>query len=205
MITINAMGKACPEPVTMTKAAVDKGAEELEVLVDNPISATNVKRFLESKNFRVQLQDDEGRLKLTADLKTPPPPQVPASAVASVPSPEPCHTKDEGAAVLITCKTLGQSDQELGEILMKGFLGTLSQIDTPPAVLALMNEGVKLALFDSSTCDHLKNLEKKGTTILVCGTCTNHFGISNSVGVGTISNMFEIVESLNRASKILSL
>ena len=29
---------------------------------------------------------------------------------------------------------------------MKGFLGTLSQIANPPSVVALMNEGVKLAL-----------------------------------------------------------
>ena len=110
----------------------------------------------------------------------------------------------DGLAVLITGKTLGRNDEELGEILIKGFLGTLSQLEVPPRTLALMNEGVKLALFDSSSCDHLKNLEKKGTDILVCGTCTNHFGITDSVGAGTISNMFEILESLNRAQKILS-
>ena len=35
MIVVNAMGKLCPKSVAMTKAALDKGAEELEVLVDN--------------------------------------------------------------------------------------------------------------------------------------------------------------------------
>ena len=73
MITVNALGKTCPEPVTMTKAALEKGAEELEVLVDNPISATNVKRFLEGREFQVLLQDDDGRLKLTASKKHHPP------------------------------------------------------------------------------------------------------------------------------------
>ena len=66
MIVVNAMGKPCPKPVAMTKAALDKGAEELEVLVDNPEAATNVKRLLEDRGFRVLLQDDDGRLKLTA-------------------------------------------------------------------------------------------------------------------------------------------
>ena len=210
MIVVNAMGKPCPKPVAMTKAALDKGAEELEVLVDNPQAATNVKRFLEDKGFRVLLQDDDGRLKLTAGKKTEPSvstsrasasqAQAPAPA-APMPVPRPV----EGMAVLITGKTLGRNDEELGEILVKGFLGALSQLDVPPRTVALINEGVKLALFDSSSCDHLKNLERKGTNILVCGTCVNHFGIVDSVGVGVISNMLEIVEALNGAGRILSL
>jgi hypothetical protein len=88
---------------------------------------------------------------------------------------------------------------------MKSFLGTLSQLDDAPLAVALMNEGVKLALYDSSSCDHLKNLEKKGTLILVCGTCVGHFHIAEQIGAGTISNMFEIVENLKRASKIITL
>ena len=68
-----------------------------------------------------------------------------------------------------------------------------------------MNEGVKLALPEASTCDHLKDLERAGTNILVCGTCTNHFGITDRVGVGTISNMFEILEAVTGADKTLSI
>ena len=215
MIVVNTTGRACPESVTMTRAALDKGAEELEVLVDNPEAATNVKRLLEGRGFRVLLQDDDGRLKLTAGRKTEPSvsasqapapqatvPQAPAPVpVAPMPVPRPA----EGMAVLITGKTLGGNDEELGEILVKGFLGALSQLDVPPRTVALINEGVKLALFDSSSCDHLKNLERKGTNILVCGTCVNHFGITDSVGAGVISTMFEIVEALDKAGRILSL
>ncbi len=210
MIVVNATGRACPESVAMTKAALDKGAEELEVLVDNPEAATNVKRLLEGRGFRVLLQDEDGRLKLTAGKKTEPSvstsrasasqAQAPAPA-APMPVPRPV----EGMAVLITGKTLGRNDEELGEILVKGFLGALSQLDVPPRTVALINEGVKLALFDSSSCDHLKNLERKGTNILVCGTCVNHFGITDSVGAGVISTMFEIVEALNGSGRILSL
>ena len=210
MIVVNATGRACPESVAMTKAALDKGAEELEVLVDNPEAATNVKRLLEGRGFRVLLQDDDGRLKLTAGKKTEPSvstsrasasqAQAPAPA-APMPVPRPV----EGMAVLITGKTLGGNDEELGEILVKGFLSAFSQLDVPPRTVALINEGVKLALFDSSSCDHLKNLERKGTNILVCGTCVNHFGITDSVGAGVISTMFEIVEALNGSGRILSL
>jgi intracellular sulfur oxidation DsrE/DsrF family protein len=87
---------------------------------------------------------------------------------------------------------------------MKSFLGTLAQGDAPVTV-ALANEGVKLALYDSSSCDHLKTLATKGVVVLVCGTCVNHFQIADQIGAGIVSNMFEIVESLNKADKVITL
>ena len=194
MITVNAVGKACPEPVIMTRAAVEKGAVELEVLVDNTVAVSNVTRFLEGQGFRVQHQENGGEFKVTARRE----------GTAPAAGPAPCNRGGARLAVLIAGKTLGREDKELGEVLIKGFLGTLSKLETPPAVLALMNEGVKLALPDASTCDHLKDLERAGTKILVCGTCTNHFGVTERVGVGTVSNMFEILEAVTGADKVLS-
>ena len=200
MITVNAVGKACPEPVIMTRAAVEKGAVELEVLVDNAVAVSNVTRFLEGQGFRVQHRENGGEFKVTARREGA------AASVGSAPAagPAPCNRGGARLAVLIAGKTLGREDKELGEVLIKGFLGTLSKLETPPAVLALMNEGVKLALPDASTCDHLKDLERTGTKILVCGTCTTHFGITERVGVGTVSNMFEILEAVTGADKVLS-
>ena len=43
---VNAMGKLCPEPVIMTKAEIEKGASEIEVLVDNDIAVSNVTRII---------------------------------------------------------------------------------------------------------------------------------------------------------------
>jgi len=59
MITVNAVGKACPEPVIMTRAAVEKGAAELEVLVDNAVAVSNVTRFLEDKLSTLGLSERE--------------------------------------------------------------------------------------------------------------------------------------------------
>ena len=101
--------------------------------------------------------------------------------------------------------TIGGEDALLGEILAKSFLGTLAELTDPPGVLALMNEGVKLALNNTSSCEHLLTLEKKGVRILVCGTCTNHFGITADIGAGVISNMFEITEALLSADKTIAL
>ena len=198
MKTINARGKACPEPVALTKKAIEAGEEELEILLDNPVSASNVIRFLESRGFGVRLQDDEGMLTVSARKKASP---------ASLPQEKkelPKPPAKQPFSVLIASSVLGQNDSELGEVLMKSFLGTLVQMENC-SVVALMNEGVKLALYDSSACDHLKKLEKRGVMLLVCGTCINHFGLSGQIGAGLVSNMFEIVESLNRADKVISL
>ena len=196
MVIVNAMGKLCPEPVIMTKAELDKGAAEIQVSVDNDIAVSNVTRLLEGRGFQVSLQRNGDERKLTAK-KTG---GSPATGSGS---------QGGGAgkllAVLVTGKTLGKEDKELGAVLIKGFLGTLSKLTTRPAVIAFMNEGVKLTLAESSACDHIRDLEKAGTKVLVCGTCSTHFGITDKVAVGTISNMFEIMEMVTGADKILTL
>ena len=115
------------------------------------------------------------------------------------------HRPPGGTALMLGSATIGGEDALLGEILAKSFLGTLAELTDPPGVLALMNEGVKLALNNTSSCEHLLTLEKKGVRILVCGTCTNHFGITADIGAGVISNMFEITEALLSADKTIAL
>lgn len=190
MVKVDAMGKLCPEPVIMTKSEIEKGASEIEVLVDNDIAASNVTRLLEGKGFSVELSRSGNERRLTAK-KT-------ASGTSPVSS-----KRDELLAILVAHDILGGNDKELGEVLMKAFLGCISKLSRRPAVMAFMNEGVKLVLPESSACDYIKELEKAGTKILVCGTCTTHFNITDKIAVGTISNMFEIMEMVTGADNTL--
>ena len=192
MQKINAMGKLCPEPVIMTKAEIEKGASELEILVDNDIAVSNVTRLLNNKGFEVKLtrSDSSNERKLTAK-------KVASGEVESA------SKRDELLAILVAHDVLGGNDKELGEVLMKAFLGCISKLSRRPAVMAFMNEGVKLVLPESSACEYIKELEKAGTKILVCGTCTTHFDITNKIAVGTISNMFEIMEMITGADNTL--
>jgi selenium metabolism protein YedF len=198
---IDARGKACPQPVIMTKAAVEKGEKELSVLVDNDVAASNVQRFLTKEGFSVSphREGDTIVIEALAGENTHARPQE-----KSAPS-YPSKGNKEEVAIFITRNILGGHDKELGEVLIKGFLGTLAQMDCPPRFIAFMNEGVLLALKGTSTCDYLLEMTEKGTTILVCGTCTNHFGVTEQVGVGTISNMFEITDTLLKATKVISI
>lgn len=182
------MGKLCPEPVIMTKAEIEKGATELQVLVDNDIAVSNVTRLLNNKGFTVEVTRSGNERKLTAK-----------KTGESVPE----QKGEKLLAVLVAHDVLGGDDKELGEVLMKAFLGCISKLSHQPAVMAFMNEGVKLVLKDSSAVDYIKALEESGTKILVCGTCTTHFEITDKVAVGTISNMFEIMEMLTGADNTL--
>lgn len=192
MVKVNAMGKLCPEPVIMTKAEIEKGAGEIEVLVDNDIAVSNVTRLLEGKGFSVELSRTGNERKLTAK-------KAESAATVSAAS----SNREKLTAILVAHDVLGGNDKELGEVLMKAFLGCISKLSHRPAVMAFMNEGVKLVLPESSACEYIKELEKAGTKILVCGTCTTHFNITDKIAVGTISNMFEIMEMITGADNTL--
>ncbi len=196
MKKVDARKQPCPKPVLMTREALEKDGPPLEIMVDRGVPMLNVKRFLESRHLSVAVLE-EGE---TATL-------VCSSGEKPVETTEK-SSKDAGkedVAIVICSSVLGQSDDSLGEVLIKGFLGTLVERSTPPAGIALMNEGVKLALQDSSASDSLRELEKKGCNILVCGTCANHFGITALISVGTISNMFEITELMMGHNKTIIL
>ncbi len=48
-LEIDALGKACPMPVVLTKQALDQGARDITVLVDNDIAVQNLTRLAESR------------------------------------------------------------------------------------------------------------------------------------------------------------
>ena len=191
MIQIDARGKACPEPVIMTKKAVTDNPEAVAVLVDNVPATQNVSRFFESKGYKASVSGEGKDFTVTGvrDGSL----QVPESCACDlVPS---ARLKN---AVFIAHSRIGGDDPQLGEVLMKAFLGTLAQYDENerPAVIALMNEGVKLAEQGTSSAETLQDYVALGGTVLVCGTCLKHFGLMEKVGVGIVSNMFEIVSTL---------
>ena len=52
---IDARGRSCPEPVIMTKKAIEAyEGEEVQVLVDSMVAVENVKRYAKNQGFRVE-------------------------------------------------------------------------------------------------------------------------------------------------------
>jgi selenium metabolism protein YedF len=107
--------------------------------------------------------------------------------------------------VFIDTDSLGRGSEELGRILMRSFLQTLELSEVHPQTVILINSGVKLACEGSEVLEDLQELAAKGTEILSCGTCLDYFGIKKKLVVGKVSNMYEILNSLARAGKLIKI
>ena len=55
--TVDARGRACPEPVLLTKKALQQSPEGVEVLAGNSTSRDNVRRFAESRGYKTQVKE----------------------------------------------------------------------------------------------------------------------------------------------------
>ncbi len=67
MNRIDTCGTSCPQPVLMTKKALEVNPSEIEILVDNNTSKNNVMKFLSSKGYSVTVKENDDIFTLRAD------------------------------------------------------------------------------------------------------------------------------------------
>jgi len=197
MLEIDCRGKACPEPVILTKDALAQIKEgELTILVDNPSSSENVERFAQSQGCLVKVERRDQDFLLHIEKRKAP-----------VGSDEEILVREKKGAekvvVYINSHLLGIGDEALGSFLMKAFLKTLLDLETKPYRLILINSGVQLASEGSKVLETLKELLEKGVEIVSCGTCIDFYGLKDKMKVGVISNMFDIIQSLLGADRLI--
>ncbi len=107
--------------------------------------------------------------------------------------------------VAISSDRMGQGDDELGRVLLRGYLHTMIDVEPRPDVLIFFNSGVQLAAEDSPALDDLRMLASQGVKMLLCGTCLGHFELRDKVATGEVSNMYAISETMLRAAKLVNL
>jgi selenium metabolism protein YedF len=202
---IDARGLACPQPVILTRNALSEGGFDLlEVLVDDASSKDNVVRFATYIHCTVEQVLEEGacfRILIhpkPKDQTFPTPGRVFAKPEAGGPQ----AREAQGATVFIASGEVGSGDPKLGALLMRGFLHTLTEAESLPTRVILMNGGVKLAVEGAETLASLTALGHQGVEILACGTCLEFFGLKDRLAVGRISNMYEITELLQKGNVI---
>lgn len=191
---IDAKGLACPQPVVLAKKALEKYGD-ITVIVDNTTALENVKRMGSNSGCDVSVEDTgDGTCKIHMKNKTGKDVDTTACNSASV----------SGATVIVfKGDKMGNGDDELGAVLMKAFIHTLVDSGSIPDTIILYNAGVKLAVKDSDTAPDLKKLEEAGAKILVCGTCANFFEIKDKLSAGTISNMYDIANTMITAGRLI--
>ena len=106
-------------------------------------------------------------------------------------------------SVAFESDAMGRGDDALGTLLMKGFIYALTQLETLPSALIFYNGGARLTVEGSASLEDIKSLEAQGVEVLTCGTCLNFFGLSEKLAVGSVSNMYSIVEKLSTAGKVI--
>ena len=188
MTEIDVRGFSCPIPVVKTKKALEETKEgAITVLVDSPESRENVQRFARSQGCQVEVIEKDGIFYLNIIKGEPVQPQV----------------RKSSDVVLITSDRFGTGDDRLGEILMKAFLNTLWDTEPKPAGIMFINDGVRLTTEGSEVLETLELLEKEGVEIFSCGTCLEFYGLKEKLKVGLVTNMYDTVQSLLSAGKVI--
>jgi len=202
IIKVNAVGKQCPLPVIEAKKAIEemKGHGIVEVSVDNEIAVQNLRKLAAHKKLessdeklsdnlyivKIAVNNEGEEEKLIEDEITPLP-----------------EIEKKNTVIVLGSNTMGSGSDELGEILMKGFVFALTKQSTLPQTVLLYNSGVKLASEGSDSIPDLKVLEEEGVEILACGTCLSYYELTEKLQVGSVTNMYEIAEKMTEAGFIV--
>ena len=217
MIKVNAIGDTCPIPVIKTKNAIKQmnGEGVVEVMVDNEIAVQNLTKMAKQKQYACRsekLSGEEYRVVITV-TKGAQEDGGQTDALAAVTFPAPSETPDADACipdgrkkkkiVVIRSGKMGEGNDELGAVLMKGFIYALTELEELPETILLYNGGAPVSCEGSDSLEDLKTLEAQGVEIMTCGTCLNYYGLTDKLAVGTVTNMYAIAEKMSEADTII--
>lgn len=198
---IDATGKQCPIPVVMATKELNAATEAgtLEVQVDNEVAVQNLLRLAAGRGLQAvseKLEEKLFKVVITVDGKAPVEAEDEKEAVC-------CPDKRSGAIAVISSDRMGSGNDELGKVLIKGFIYALTQLETLPRTVIFYNGGASIPVEGSASLEDLKNLEAQGVEILTCGTCLDYYNLKEKLAVGSVTNMYAIVETMSKASVIL--
>lgn len=199
MIKVNAIGDNCPIPVIKTKNAMKelKGPDTIEVLVDNEIAVQNVTKMAQASGGKVTSEKTaEKEYRILIEMEGTPEKEE-EEEVSCMPD------KRGDMIVVVSSDKMGNGNDELGKVLMKGFLFAVTQLEELPKTMLFYNGGATLTTEESDSLEDLKNLEAQGVEIMTCGTCLDYYGLKEKLAVGGVTNMYSIVETMANAGKII--
>ena len=230
-IEINAVGDVCPIPLIKAKQAIAAlgGAGIVSVLVDNEIAVQNLQKMAAQKGYRAAAETKEAQRyevvievpgSNTAEAECQEPEEETKEAKAGSAESEKQQTearatgtaeaesygpdrRRRGTLVVFSSDQMGDGSEELGRILIKGFVYALTQLEELPEAVICYNGGAKLSCDGSLALEDLKTLEAEGVEILTCGTCLNYYGLTEKLGVGSVTNMYAIAERMTGAYRIV--
>lgn len=192
MIKVDARGLTCPMPIIKTKKALKEiEIGEVEILVDNDTSKENLEKMASEMKlgFKSEKLEDTWTIILEKTGK------IIETKV------ETKANSGEGSVIVIASDKMGEGDTELGETLLKGFIYTLTEMEELPKTILFYNSGARVTAVGSVSIEDLKALEEAGVEVLTCGACVNYYELE--IGVGSVTNMYSIIEKQMKAERIV--
>lgn len=192
MNTLDCRELKCPHPVVEArKQLLAAPGQPLKILVGDEVARENVTRMAASMGYMTMDEIVEGGFSLTLS-----PGEAPAEATEQVPV--------QGKTVIyIDSDQMGQGNEELGRVLMKNYLFTLTELTTLPDQMIFVNNGAKLACQGSDVLEALNTLACNGVDIATCGLCLEYFELKEDLQVGRITNMLEVAEVHQQAGRLI--
>ena len=197
MQTIDARGFPCPQPVILTRNAMQESGDVITI-VDDDIAQRNVTRMAQKAGSTVEAKVKDDGIYL----------HIRGGQAEDIDDEDlSCDVKLESGPLVLSVSSehMGSGEhEELGQILMRGFFHTLGEVRPLPDKIVFYNSGVRLAVQGSPVLEDVLALEEKGVDILACGTCLGYYELKDLLAVGEISNMYTIAETLLGAAKIVT-
>lgn len=209
MITLNMHGKPCPIPMLEAKKAIEKlngKSESIQVLVDNEVACENIKKMADGsslKNEYHKIAEDEYVMEITVGEGEGI--EKSHQTVTRKKKEEKSESTGRGTVVAIGQNTMGKGEEELGKILIKGFIYSLTELSTLPEKVIFFNSGVTLACEGSTALEDLITLREKGTQIFACGTCLDYYQKKEKLQIGEITDMYRIASMMSEAEKVINI
>lgn len=192
MKTLDCRGQVCPYPVVEArKLLLAEPGSALQILVGDDIARDNITRLATSLGYQIATEPTSGGFSLQITPGSAP--KAPGKGAAI-----------SGKSVLfLTADTLGSGNDELGRLLLKNYLFTLTELAAAPDVILLVNAGVKLACNGSEVREALDQLACLGSDIASCGLCLDFYHLKDQLQVGRVTNMLDIADTLHKAGRII--
>lgn len=211
---IDARGKQCPIPVVETKKVLAhvRPGDIIETAVDNEIAVQNLEKMAVQKKLAFSHRTEGERhyvvsLSMTAEGgkdRDTNGENTSGAEAAGEKEEFLCRPCVQGETVVVlSSDKMGEGDEALGKVLMKGFIYALTSQEILPDTVLLYNSGAKLSVEGSDSLEDLKLLESQGVEILTCGTCLNHYGLTEKLAAGSVTNMYDICHKMMSAAKVI--
>jgi hypothetical protein len=107
--------------------------------------------------------------------------------------------------VMLTRHGMGHADEALQLKLFGVWLQLHLDNGTLPGAMAFYTDGVRLVCRGSPVLDLLRAYEAAGVPLVSCKTCLDAFGLTDTVEVGVVGGMGDIIAAQVHAAKVVSL